>query len=66
MHHSRHISNINTTHKHKHFQYYKADPAFNNNGAFVHFITNNTTDLSKVNKKITSQTGHDSKKMLKK
>ena len=57
---------MNTTHKHKHFQYYKADPAFNNNGAIVHFITNNTTDSLKVNEKTTSQAGHDSKKMLKK
>ena len=57
---------MNTTHKHKQFQYYKADPAFNNNGAIVHFITNNTTHSLKVNEKITSQAGHDSKKMLKK
>ena len=58
-----------TTHKqqtlHININTFKADAVFNNNDAIVNFTSNNTTDSLRVNKKITSQTGDDDKKLKK-
>lgn len=40
-------------------QYYRNEPALNNNGAIIGFTDNNTTNVFKCKQKLTGQGGED-------